>query len=458
MMTDNSFTTLGLEDSWIRNLDQLGYVQMTPIQADALPLMLDGRDVIGLASTGSGKTAAFGLGLLSCVTPGGDLPGALVLCPTRELAAQVADEIRRLARPLANTNVVVITGGASSTRQRESLKHGVDIVVGTPGRVLDMVKREHLNLSHVQVLVLDEADRMLDMGFVDDVISIVESTPERRQTLLFSATISDDVKHLSERLQQNATMVSVAGNEAGPDIEQLLYRIGSIDRFDALHRVLGFHKPESAVIFCAQRDTVDEVLQQLNEKGYSAMGLHGGLEQRDREDVLRLFANGSVRLMVATNVAARGIDINDLNAVINYELPRDVTEFVHRVGRTGRAGESGLAVSLMGPNDDKKIERIELLADVEPISIKELPEPTERPPLARMKTIVLRAGRKDKVRPGDIVGALCGSFGIEADSIGDISVGDRIAHIAIERSVASKALSGIQNGKIKKRSFKARFL
>jgi ATP-independent RNA helicase DbpA len=457
-MSTTSFADLGLQDAWLKNLDQLGYVKMTPIQASALPIMLQGKDVIGLASTGTGKTAAFGLALLSRITPASQLPGALVLCPTRELASQVAEEIRRLARPLANTNVVVLTGGTAYGRQRAQLENGVDVVVGTPGRVLDHLRKESLNLAMVKTLVLDEADRMLDMGFVEDVSTIVDATAKGRQTLLFSATTHDDVMELSQTLQNDAAFVSVADESAAPDITQILYELGSIDRFEGLTRVLGYHRPNSAVVFCSQRDTVDEVIGKLSDSGFSVMGLHGGMEQRDREDVLLLFSNGSVRVLVATNVAARGIDIDELDAVINYELPRDISEFVHRVGRTGRAGESGLAISLMGPREDRKVEAIELLKDVEPRPISGLPVHFDAPEPARMRTIMVMGGKKDKIRPGDIVGALTGDVGLDVDSIGRIAVGDRVTHIAVERDVAATALKGINNGKIKKRSFKARYL
>ncbi|MEZ4459489.1 MAG: ATP-dependent RNA helicase DbpA [bacterium] len=452
-----SFELLGLPQSWIQNLDQLGYVRMTPIQAQALPKMLAGQDVIGLASTGTGKTAAFGLALLKRITPASQRPGALVLCPTRELAAQVADEIRRLARPLANTNVVVLTGGTSFGRQRASLENGVDVVVGTPGRVLDHLRRETLDLSLVKTLVLDEADRMLDMGFVEDVQSVVDQCAASRLTLLFSATMHEDVTALSATLQDNPELVAVEAAQA-PDITQMLYEIGPMDRFDALVRVLGYHQPDSAVVFCNQRETVDDVTARLADLGFSVRRIHGGMEQRDRDDVLLMFSNASVRVLVATNVAARGIDIDELDAVINYELPRDTKEFVHRVGRTGRAGESGLAISLCARNDQRRIENIPLLADVNARPVSKLPERSIDPLPARMRTLVLQGGRKDKIRAGDIVGALTGELGLEVDSIGAIGIGDRVSHVAIERDVAGKALARINSGKIKGRNIKARYL
>lgn len=458
-MSKKSFEELGLSPSWLENLDRLGYVEMTAIQARALPVMLEGKDVIGQASTGTGKTAAFGLALLQKIEPAGEIPGALVLCPTRELAAQVAAEIRRLARPLANTNVVTITGGASSSRQRESLRHGVDIVVGTPGRVLDHIRREKLDLSGVQTLVLDEADRMLDMGFIDDVTAIAEATPQGRQTILMSATATEGVRGLSEDFQNDATFISVADAGADPDITQILYDIEKSDRIDALLRVLAYHQPESAVIFCNQRNTTEEVARRLQRSGYSVANLHGGMEQRDRDDTLLMFANGSLRLLVSTNVAARGIDIEELDAVINYELPRDPKEFVHRVGRTGRAGERGVAIGLIGGYDKPKIDKIgPLLADVPLRPIEKLPNHSGDPQPPPMKTVVIKGGRKDKLRAGDIVGALTGELEIDGDAIGDITIGDRVAHVAIEYPIADTALERILAGRIKGRTFKAYML
>jgi ATP-dependent RNA helicase DbpA len=458
-VTNRSFAQLGFSSAWLDNLDQLGFVEMTAIQAEALPILLEGRDVIGLASTGTGKTAAFGLALLSRITPASTHPGALVLCPTRELAAQIADEIRRLARPLANTNVVVLTGGTSFGRQRASMEKGVDVIVGTPGRVLDHMGRRTVDLSRVKTLVLDEADRMLDMGFVDDVRTIVEATPTDRQTLLFSATTNEDVLALSEQLQKEAAFVSVTDEDAAPNIAQILCDIGGMERLDALRRVLAFHRPDSAVIFCNERETVNTVAGRLREVGYAVAALHGGMEQQDRDDVLLMFANGSLRFLVATNVAARGIDIEGLDAVINYELPRDLKEFVHRVGRTGRAGEFGLAISLISSRDERKVDRIEdLLGDAQLQQADRLPDLEEAPLPAPMKTLVIQGGRKDKIRPGDIVGALTGELGVDNAAIGRITIGDYASHVAIERHVAELALKRINTGRIKGRSLKARYL
>ncbi len=455
-MTDSSFKGLGLGQAWIDNLDHLGYVEMTPIQARALPLLLEGTDVIAQANTGTGKTAAFGLALLAKISPASRRPGALVLCPTRELARQVADEIRRLAWALPNTNVVTVCGGERIRHQQAAIANGVDVVVGTPGRVLDHLLRETLDLSRVSTVVLDEADRMLDMGFIEDVAKIVDATPATRQTVLMSATMTDAVREIGERYQTDATFVSVIDEEAQPDIVQLVYDVGSLTRIGALERVLGHHRPSSALIFCNERVTCDEVVAALRAGGHSVETIHGGLEQRERDDVLVLFSNGSVRLMVATDVAARGIDIAELDAVINYELPYETNSYVHRIGRTGRAGEQGVAISLIDQRDRGRLGRYDRsLPLVERQNADSLPERFAPPEAAAMQTVVIQGGRKEKLRPGDIVGALTGEIGIPNASIGVIAVREKVTFVAIAHEHAAKARHGIKNGQIKGRNFNA---
>ncbi|MFP4600623.1 MAG: ATP-dependent RNA helicase DbpA [Persicimonas sp.] len=458
-MTNTSFEALGLSQPWLDNLEHLEYHDMTPIQAQALPVLFEGGDVMGHASTGTGKTAAFGLALLDKITPGSLLPGALVLCPTRELATQVAEEIRRLAWALPNTNVVTICGGRPIKGQIASLEGGVDVVVGTPGRVLDHIERETLTLLNVKTLVLDEADRMLDMGFIDDVAKIIEATRDDRQTVLMSATMTDEVREVSERFQKDATYISVIDEEESPDITQLVYDIGELGRIDALQRVLGYHRPESAVIFCNQRDTCEEVVVALRDAGHSAQTMHGGLEQRERDDVLVLFSNGSLRYLVATNVAARGIDINELDAVINYELPRDQNAYVHRIGRTGRAGDEGKAISLISGRERNKLAKYdEELAGAKPRSAEALPSDYDAPAPAENMTVALLGGRKDKLRPGDIVGALTGDIGIPNETIGLITIRDTISFVAIRSDYAQKALQGFKHGQVKAKNFRAFFV
>jgi ATP-independent RNA helicase DbpA len=450
-----AFSTLSLAPAWLANLEQLGYLEMTPIQALALPAMLEGRDVLGQAATGTGKTAAFGLALLARITPRGDRPGALVLCPTRELAAQVADELRRLARPLPHTRVLTLSGGTSVQRERASLEHGVDVIVGTPGRVHDHMVRDRLDLSGIRTLVLDEADRMLEMGFVETVGAIARAVPAERQTLLFSATFPDAVRALSTTYQRDAVHVVVPVEDVAARITQVLYGVERTERVSALVRILGHHRPESAIVFCNHRETCDEVAAALSKAGFAAVALHGGMEQHDRNTVLLLLRNGSLRVVVATDVAARGLDIDDLGAVVNFDLPREPDGFVHRIGRTARAGRSGLAISLALPSDGRILDDLRQgpLAGVAMTAVPSAE--AQLPPPPAMVTIAIQGGRHDRLRPGDIVGALTTGVGIVATDIGQIAVNDRISFVAVVASVAKRALDGLAAGRIKNKRFRA---
>ncbi len=451
-MSDD-FASLALPPRWLDNLAQLGFRAMTPIQARALPAMLAGRDVLGHAGTGTGKTAAFGLALLARITPNRVRPGALVLCPTRELAAQVADELRRLARPLPNTKIVTLVGGTSISRDRGVLDHGADVVVGTPGRVEDHLARGRLDLSEVRTLVLDEADRMLELGFVDQVAAIARAVPADRQTLLFSATFDDDVRALAAELQRDAVAVEVPAEDVAAAITEVLYELGGADRIDALIRVLGHHRPASAVVFCNLRERCDEVAEALRRAGHAAAALHGGREQPDRDTVLLLFGNGSLRVLVATDVAARGLDIADLAAVVNLELPRDPAVYVHRIGRTGRAGKTGLALSLVSRGDRRLVDALDRQAEV--VDVARIPAPAQPPPAPDVVTIAIEGGRRDRLRPGDIVGALTTGVGIAAADIGPIKLTDRVTYVALATAVAPRALAGLAHATIKKRRFRA---
>ena len=453
-MSTQSFSTLSLGPAWLDNLTQLGYVEMTPVQALALPAMLEGRDVLGQAATGTGKTAAFGLALLARITPRSGRPGALVLCPTRELAAQVAEELRRLARPLPHTRVLTLSGGSSVQRERASLEHGVDVVVGTPGRVHDHLQRGRLDLSGVRTLVLDEADRMLEMGFVETVSAIARAVPAEHQTLLFSATFPDALRALSATYQRDARHVVVPAEDVTARIAQVLYDVGRAERMAALISILGHHRPESAIVFCNHRETCDEVAGALAKSGFAAVALHGGMEQHDRNTVLLLLRNGSLRVVVATDVAARGLDIDDLGAIINYDLPRESDVFVHRIGRTARAGRSGLAISLVHAMDGRILDELRQ-GPLAGVAMSPIPSGEGLPPPPAMVTIAIQGGRHDRLRPGDIVGALTTGVGIAATDIGQISVNDRISFGAVVAEVGSRALEGLEAGRIKNKRFRA---
>jgi ATP-independent RNA helicase DbpA len=458
-MADRSFSTLPLTPPWLDNLARLQYREMTPIQALALPAMLDSRDVLGQASTGTGKTAAFGLALLARITPrdrgGGERPGALVLCPTRELAAQVAEELRRLARPLPHTRVLTLSGGSSIQRERASLEHGVDVVVGTPGRVLDHLARNRLDLTAIKTVVLDEADRMLEMGFLEPVTAILEATPADRQTLLFSATFPDAVRTLSATFQREALHVVAPADDTTARVTQLAYDLGDLDRTIALSRILAHHRPESAVIFCNHRETCDVVAGALTAAGLAAFALHGGMDQHDRNTVLLLLRNNSLRVLVATDVAARGLDIDELGAVVNYDLPREPDVFVHRIGRTARAGHAGIAISLVGSTDRRTWDELRQ-GPSSGVAVSPMPDavPGRANPPA-MVTIAIQGGRHDRLRPGDLVGALTTEVGLAATDIGKIAILDRISFVAVAAAEGARALAGLEVGRIKNKRFRS---
>ena len=459
-MSELSFSVLPLPPAQLENLQGLGYKTMTAIQAEALPLALAGKDLIAQAKTGSGKTAAFGLSLLCKLNPRDFGTQALILCPTRELATQVAVEIRRLARYQQNIKVVTLTGGSSIGPQIGSLEHGAHIVVGTPGRLKDHLRKKTLDLSRVSTLVLDEADRMLEMGFVDDIDTIIEETPRERQTLLFSATYPDDIKALSSRFQNKPEQVSVEALHSNEHISQKFFICQKSGKLNALVKLLEHFRPESAVVFCNTKAYVRDVCAHLGEAGIAVAALHGDLEQRDRDQVLVQFKQRSCRVLVATDVAARGLDIDDLSAVINYELPRNADVYVHRIGRTGRAGKEGLALSLFADSERYKLNSIGeyLNRELEFEAIEALPAGGETLAPPAFVTLCIAGGRKQKVRPGDILGALTGDAGIDGKRVGKIDVMDYAAYVAIEREVADKALGRLINGKIKGRKFKVRKL
>jgi ATP-independent RNA helicase DbpA len=459
-VTELPFSAVELAPSQIDNLDSLGYKTMTPIQAEALPLALAGKDLIAQAKTGSGKTAAFGLPLLSKLNPRDFGTQALVLCPTRELATQVATEIRRLARHQQNIKVVVLCGGQSIGPQIGSLEHGAHIVVGTPGRIKDHLRKKTLSLERATTVVLDEADRMLEMGFVDDMVTILEQTPSKRQTLLFSATYPDDISSLSARFQRSPVRVSVDSIHRKQQISQQFYICSKEQRLKSLLKLLAHYRPQSAVVFCNTKQLVRDVCGFLQQKGVSASALHGDMEQRDRDQVLIQFKHQSSSILVATDVAARGLDIDDLPAVINFELPRDPETYVHRIGRTGRAGKEGLALSLFADSERYKLDLIGSYVehDIAFEAIETLRGSADPLPSPAFVTLCIAGGRKHKVRPGDILGALTGEAGIDGQAVGKIDVLQQAAYVAIQAGLADRALKQLMNGKIKGRKFKVRKL
>ncbi|WP_202980218.1 ATP-dependent RNA helicase DbpA [Marinobacter fonticola] len=455
----SDFSQLRLRSDLLGNLASLGYEAMTPIQAASLPHVLNGRDVIAQARTGSGKTAAFGLGLLDKLDVERFRIQSLVLCPTRELADQVARELRKLARAIHNIKILTLCGGQPIGPQIGSLEHGAHIIVGTPGRVGDHIRKGTLQLDHVAMLVLDEADRMLDMGFQDELDSIVGQLPASRQTLLFSATYPEQIASIAERVMHDPERIEVETSHSGQSIQQRFYPVNNDDeRIEGLRLLLIKHRPDSAIVFCNTKVETETVADALRSIGFTALPLHGDLEQKARDLVLVRFANKSATVLVATDVAARGLDIDDLDAVFNFHVARDLDVHVHRIGRTGRAGSTGLAFTFFS---EKERYKIDALAERTGIKIKEASLPaanqrnqtTYKPP---MVTLQIDGGKKQKVRPGDILGALTGEDGVPGKAVGKINVTDTNAFVAVTRDHAKQALAKLSSGKLKGRSFRAR--
>jgi ATP-independent RNA helicase DbpA len=460
MADPTAFDNLPLPAATLANLQQLGYLRMTPIQAASLPLALAGHDLIAQAKTGSGKTAAFALALLARLDLGRFDTQALVLCPTRELADQVTQEIRRLARAEDNIKALVLCGGTPIRPQADSLAHGAHIVVGTPGRVLDHLERGTLVLDALNTLVLDEADRMLEMGFIDAIAAVAERCPKQRQTLLFSATYPEAIEALSRRFQRNPQTVKVDAQHAAAQIRELWYEVGEDQRLDAIARLLAHHRPLGTLAFCNTKQQCRDAVDVLRAQGYEALALHGDLEQRERDQVLIRFTQRSLSVLVATDVAARGLDVVGLEAVMNIDVPTDPHTYIHRIGRTGRADAPGLALNLASLDEMGRVGHIEQVQG----------RPSQWQPLdkltvaaggllrAPMVTLQLLGGRKEKIRAGDVLGALTGEAGFAATQVGKIHITDFSTYVAVERGIAQDALQRLNAGKLKGKRVKARFL
>ncbi len=460
-VTSTAFSSLALPAGLVDNLSTLGYAHMTPVQAQSLPPVLAGKDIIAQAKTGSGKTAAFSLGVLAKLNVKRFRIQSLVLCPTRELAEQVAVEMRKLARGIHNIKILTLCGGVSIGPQIGSLEHGAHIIVGTPGRVDDHIRKGTLRLDDVETLVLDEADQMLDMGFQDTLDAIIERIPQNRQTLLFSATFPRAIEAIAKRVLKNPEMVKVEEEQAKSTIKQYFYKMdNNKQRYPTLKLLLLKFTPQSCVVFCNTKVETQQVCDDLADEGFSAVALHGDLEQRDRERTLIHFSNKSASILVATDVAARGLDIDDMDMVINYHLAHDTQTHVHRVGRTGRAGKKGIACSIYGEAEAFKIVQIgdHYERDITPEQMPPfnlLDKPPYRP---EMVTLMIDSGKKQKVRAGDILGALTGKDGVAGRQVGKINVLDNVAFVAVERNSSKPALRKLTEGNIKGRKIRARRL
>ncbi len=378
----------GIDNRILRAVKELGFEHMTPIQEQAIPLFMTGRDIIGQAQTGTGKTAAFGIPILQKIDPKERSLQALILCPTRELAMQAADELRKFARYMDSIKVLPIYGGQEIYKQIKNLKNGVQIVVGTPGRVMDHMRRHTLKFDHVHTIVLDEADEMLNMGFREDIETILKDMPEDRQTGLFSATMPKPILDITKTYQRDAAYIKVTPKEVTiPLIKQAYYQVRKQDKEEVLCRLIDYYDPKRALIFCNTKRMVDELTEHLKGRGYEVEGLHGDLTQGQRDTVMNLFRNGKTNVLIATDVAARGIDVSDVEAVFNYDVPEDIEYYVHRIGRTGRAGKTGRSFTLVVGREAYKIRDIERICHTK---IKERKVPNAADITARKSEKILK--------------------------------------------------------------------
>ncbi len=458
--TGRSFNELPLSPGMLATLQQLNYLTMTPIQAASLPIALAGHDLIAQAKTGSGKTAAFALALLTRLNPRRFAVQAMVLCPTRELADQVAQEIRRLARSADNIKILTLCGGSIMRTQTTSLEHGAHIVVGTPGRIMDHMERGTLNLEALNTLVLDEADRMLDMGFVDDIAYVAKRCPAERQTLLFSATYPEGIARLARQFMRAPQEVKLLEQHEESKIRQRFYKVEDENRLQAVATLLKHYRPVSTLAFCNTKQQCRSLLEVLHAQGIKALTLNGDMEQRERDQVLIQFANRSCSVLVATDVAARGLDIAQLEAVINVDVTPDPEVHIHRIGRTGRADENGWALSLCSPSERNRIIGIAKMMRIEPEwhELGELPSADEAPLVPPMVTLLILGGRKEKIRPGDVLGALTGEAGYTREQVGKINVTDQTTYVAVARNIAHEAVRKLSAGKLKGKTVKVRVL
>jgi len=449
-MNSKNFSNLPLSKEMLHNLNEIGYAEMTPVQAETLPLILAGRDVIAQAKTGSGKTAAFGIGLLHKLQVKKFRVQALVLCPTRELADQVAKELRTLARFTHNIKILTLCGGAAFGPQLGSLEHGAHIIVGTPGRILKHLSKKTLSLENLETLVLDEADRMLDMGFIEEIDQVLAYAPKEKQTLLFSATYTDEIMGISNKLQKDAVSVKTVSTEVANKITERFYE--AQNKLEILVNIFSTYKPENVIVFTNTKLDAKEIAEQLQKQNIDALAIHGDLEQYERNDVLVQFSNKSCTVLVATDVAARGLDIKELAMVVNYDIPHGEETYTHRIGRTGRAGNEGLAMTLYSAyeiqnaleykNENRLFEESATLKKEKGFEMRPL-----------YVTLVIEGGKKEKVRAGDLLGALTGDAGLAGSSIGKIDIYERQSYVAIEAKWIEQAHKKLQNGKIKGKKF-----
>lgn len=451
----NKFDSLPISRKMKSNLNRLGYIEITPIQELSIPSVISKKDVIAQAKTGSGKTAAFGIGLLDKLNVTLFRVQSLVLCPTRELADQISSELRKIAKFTHNIKILTLTGGIPLYKQEHSLNHQAHIIVGTPGRVLRLLQRGSLDLSNLKSLVIDEADRMLGMGFIDELDDIISFCPKNRQTLCYSATYPEDIEPFIESIMYNPIRLSIDVKHDEKSIEHIFYTAESTNVASAVMSVIKQSNFKRVIVFCNTKIECNSLSEVINSMGYTSLSLNGDLEQKDRTEVLIRFSNKSVNILIATDVAARGLDINGLDAVINVDLPFDSETYIHRVGRTGRAGSTGHAVTLLDKNSNYNLDQLNRdmnsSFDINDLKLLDSFGDVTEP---EMVTVSINGGRKNKISAGDILGALTSSGDIRSTDVGSIDRLDYITFIAIKSSVVNKALSLLKNRGVKGKMFR----
>lgn len=516
------FEEMGISQELQKAVKYMGFEEASPIQTKAIPMMMSGIDLIGQAQTGTGKTAAFGIPLLEKIDPKNKKLQAVVLCPTRELAIQVAEEIRNLAKFLHGIKVLPIYGGQDIVKQIRSLKSGTQIVIGTPGRVMDHMHRKTMKMDHIHTVVLDEADEMLNMGFREDIEFVLSAVPEERQTVLFSATMPKPIMEITKKFQKNAKIIKVTKKELTvPNIEQFYYEVKPKKKEEVLSRLLDIYSPKLSVVFCNTKKQVDLLVNALLGRGYFAAGLHGDMKQEQRDRVMQGFRTGKTEILVATDVAARGIDVDEVEAVFNYDIPQDEEYYVHRIGRTGRAGREGRAFSFVSGREVYKIkelqrycktkiyaQKVPSLDDVANTKMENILDEVERvieseeldsvmnaienrlnhsdytamdmaaaflklycgltenenteendwdfgdtgAEESGMVRLFINIGKKQRVRPGDILGAISGESGLDGKLVGTIDMFDKYTFVEVPRECARDVLKAMKNVKIKGKS------
>jgi ATP-independent RNA helicase DbpA len=447
-----SFNTItDIPEALLETINTFNFNQMSEIQDKAINPILAGKDILAQSKTGSGKTLAFGIPVVMHTDMSENQPQTIIITPTRELAEQIAVELRKIAAYKSNLKILTLYGGVPLRAQAESLAKGAHILIGTPGRIQDHLAKETLVLDKIKTLVLDEADRMLDMGFYDEIIKIGSNMPRTKQTLLFSATFPQKIEKLAKTLLKQPLTIKVDTIQEEAKIDEIVYETSN--KFKSLTALIQSYRPESLLIFCNTKAEVISLADTLHKRGHSVIDLHGDLDQRERNEAVLAFSNGSKRILVATDVASRGLDIKDIELIINYDLPFDKEVYTHRIGRTGRADATGIALSLYSPDDSEKCSYITSQARIG--QMKDLRADAAFKMVSLYDTLCINGGKKTKLRAGDILGTLCKEIGIDPKMIGKINITETKSYVALHHTVIDKVFKALKKTTIKKKKYVA---